>query len=136
MVKVSQFIPIFRSFGESKAKEFCVDYSGFKVTFEHRFEENAPLYFGVSLGEPPAYCEIHLSEHHGDTTPGSTVRIEVDDIQVFYDELQTKNYKYAKPEIQHQPWGFREVSIADPFGNKLIFCQPDESINEQRKERP
>ena len=134
MVTVSQFIPIFRSFGESKAKEFCVDYSGFKVTFEHRFEENVPLYFVISLGEAPAYCEIHPSERHGDTTPGSTVRIEVYDIQAFYDELQTKNYKYAKPGLQHQ--GFREVSITDPFGNNLIFCQPYESINEQRKERP
>ena len=130
---VKQMIPIFRSFDEAKAKEFYLDYLGFKVTFEHRFDEDSPLYFGVTMGNG---IELHLSEHHGDSTPGSTLRLEVQDIVAFHSELTTKKYKNARPGIQQQPWGFREVTITDPFGNKLIFCQPDDTVEEERKNRP
>ena len=40
-------IPIFRIFDEAKAQEFYLDYLGFEVTFEHRYEENTPLYIGI-----------------------------------------------------------------------------------------
>ena len=33
--------PIFRSFDEAKAREFYIDFLGFEVTFEHRFEPQA-----------------------------------------------------------------------------------------------
>jgi catechol 2,3-dioxygenase-like lactoylglutathione lyase family enzyme len=36
--------PILRIFDEAKAKEFYVDFLGFKVDWEHRFEETLPLY--------------------------------------------------------------------------------------------
>jgi len=52
--------PILRIFDEAKALEFYVDFLGFKVDWQHRFEANFPLYLQVSLGE----CVLHLSEHH------------------------------------------------------------------------
>mmetsp|Transcript_100113 Transcript_100113/g.150073 ORF Transcript_100113/g.150073 Transcript_100113/m.150073 type:complete len:137 (-) Transcript_100113:149-559(-) len=129
---IQQMIPIFRSFDEAKAKEFYVEYLGFEVCFEHRFDDDAPLYFGVVLGNG---FEMHLSEHHGDSTPGSSIRIEMDDIEAFHATLTAKKYKNARPGLEQQPWGFREVKVADPFGNNLIFCQPDDSLIEQRKQR-
>lgn len=130
VVQVQQLIPIFRSFDEQKAKEFYVDYLGFTTTFEHRFnnDESNPLYFGIRWGnEDDGYgrYELHLSEHHGDATPGSTLRVHMNDLNGFYERLKTKDYKYAKPgPPQKQPWGYYELQIVDPFGNKLIFCQP------------
>ncbi len=46
-----KIIPIFRFFDEKKAKEFYVEYLGFTISFEHRFDndENSPLYFGLKL---------------------------------------------------------------------------------------
>jgi hypothetical protein len=41
-------IPILRSFDEAKAKEFYVDFLGFTVDWEHRFEDNTPLYMQLS----------------------------------------------------------------------------------------
>jgi hypothetical protein len=32
-----------------------------------------------------------------------------------------KQYKNARPNIQDMPWGTRDMSISDPFGNKIIF---------------
>ncbi|MEM7438174.1 MAG: glyoxalase superfamily protein [Pseudomonadota bacterium] len=111
-------IPILRIFDEQRARDFYIDYLGFEVRFEFRFEPETPIYMGIFMGD----CHLHLSEHNGDGTPGSFVRIEVDDIEAFHAKLDPE-YRYARPGIQDQPWGFREVAIADPFGNKLIFCE-------------
>lgn len=116
-------VPILRSFDEAKAREFYVDFLGFKIVFEHRFGKDAPLYMGVALGA----CELHLSEHHGDGTPGTYLRIEIDDVEGYCRTLNTKNYKNSKPGIMNQDWGFKEMSIADPAGNKLIFCTPKDA---------
>jgi catechol 2,3-dioxygenase-like lactoylglutathione lyase family enzyme len=109
-------VPILRIFDEAKAKEFYVGFLGFKVDWEHRFDANAPLYMQVSRDE----CVLHLSEHYGDATPGSAIRIVTADIDVFHAGLP-KDYKYARPGINEPPWGTREVSVQDPFGNKLTF---------------
>ena len=109
--------PIFRIFDEMKAREFYVDFLGFKVDWEHRFEPGTPLYMQVSRGE----CILHLSEHYGDGSPGAAIRIETSDIDGFHRELTAKRYKYARPGIEDQPWGTREVSVKDPFGNRLTF---------------
>lgn len=63
--------PVLRIFDEAKAREFYVDFLGFQVDFEHRFEPGTPLYMGISRDG----CKLHLSEHHGDGTPGTTLRI-------------------------------------------------------------
>jgi catechol 2,3-dioxygenase-like lactoylglutathione lyase family enzyme len=36
--------PILRSFDERRARRFYVDFLGFEVEFEHRFEPGAPLH--------------------------------------------------------------------------------------------
>jgi len=113
-------IPILRMFDEAKAREFYVDFLGFTIDWEHRFEPGTPLYMQVSRDE----CILHLSEHHGDGTPGSAIRIDTSDIDAFHAELTSKQYKYARPGINEMPWGTREVSVADPFGNKLTFTTP------------
>lgn len=110
-------IPILRIFDETKAKEFYIDFLGFRVDWEHRFAEDLPLYMQVSKDE----CVIHLSEHHGDCCPGGAMRIEMTEIDGFQRELAAKNYKYYRPGIEDMPWGSRDMSIMDPFGNRLTF---------------
>jgi uncharacterized glyoxalase superfamily protein PhnB len=112
---VQQTIPVLRIFDVAKAREFYVDYLGFAVDWEHRFEENMPLYMQISLGG----LTLHLSEHHGDGTPGSVVFVKVRDLQAYHDELSAKEYRYLRPGIQDQPWGTRELTLVDPFGNQL-----------------
>ena len=109
--------PILRIFDEIKAREFYIDFLGFQVDWEHRFEEGLPLYMQISKDG----CIIHLSEHHGDCSPGAAMRIETSEIDVFQDELLAKGYKYARPGIEEMPWGSRDMSVSDPFGNRLTF---------------
>ena len=112
-------VPILRIFDEAKAKEFYVDFLGFVIDWEHRFDAGAPLYMQVSKDA----CVIQLSEHYGDSSPGAAVRIETTELDAFQRQLSGKKYKYANPGApQEMPWGTRELTIRDPFGNKLIFA--------------
>ena len=108
--------PILRIFDEAKAREFYVDFLGFKIDWEHRFEPDLPLYMQVSRDG----CVLHLSEHHGDACPGAAIRVETRGLSALHQELLDRRYKNARPGIQQQPWG-NDMSIADPFGNRLIF---------------
>jgi uncharacterized glyoxalase superfamily protein PhnB len=109
--------PILRMFDEAKTREFYVEFLGFTVDWEHRFEEGMPLYMQVSKGG----CILHLSGHHGDCSPGAAMRIETDELEAFQQQLLAKNYQYARPGIEDTPWGSRDMSISDPFGNRLTF---------------
>jgi len=109
--------PVLRTFDEAKAREFYLDFLGFSVVFEHRFEPSLPLYMGIVRGE----CMLHLSEHHGDASPGASMRIEVQDIDALHAELVAKAYKHARPSIHAMPWGTRDMAVTDPFGNRLTF---------------
>jgi catechol 2,3-dioxygenase-like lactoylglutathione lyase family enzyme len=111
-------IPILRSFDETKAREFYLDFLGFSVEFEHRFEADLPLYLGISRNG----LQLHLSEHHGDASPGSTVFVPMHNIELLRDELLGKRYGYGRPDIVQQGWG-KVLEVYDPFGNRIRFCQ-------------
>lgn len=119
MPQLSHPVPILRIFDEARAREFYVGFLGFRIDWEHRFEPGTPLYLQVARGT----CVLHLSEHHGDATPGSALRIPVADLDALRAELLGKHYKYARPGIEEMPWA-RDMKIADPFGNRLIFTAP------------
>ena len=113
--------PILRIFDEAKARAFYLDWLGFTVDFEHRFEPGTPIYMGISLGA----CKLHLSEHHGDGTPGAYVRIGVTDgLAAYQQALLAKQYKYYRPHLEDRAWNAREMPVDDGFGNKLIFWEP------------
>ncbi len=109
--------PILRIFDQAYARAFYLEFLGFEVNWEHRFEEGLPLYMEISRGD----CVLHLSEHNGDCCPGAAVRIEVVGLQKFHAELIAKDYPNARPELNKMPWGSWDMPITDPFGNRLIF---------------
>jgi catechol 2,3-dioxygenase-like lactoylglutathione lyase family enzyme len=111
-------VPILRLFDEQKAREFYIDFLGFSVDWEHRFEPGLPLYLQVGRGA----CKLHLSGHHGDATPGSAVRIPAAQLDELQAELTAKACPNARPSVVEQPWG-RDMAVTDPFGNRLIFTE-------------
>lgn len=119
--EISMFepIPILRIYDEKKAIEFYVDFLGFKVDWKHHFEVNTPLYMQISSGK----CVLHLSEHYGDASPGSSIRIAVNDIKTLHEKLLSKNYKYTRPGLEETPWNTLEITVGDPFYNRIIFYQ-------------
>ncbi len=112
-------IPILRSFDEAKAREFYVGFLGFNVDWEHRFEADLPLYMQVSRDG----IQFHISEHHGDGSPGSHVRVAVKGLRDFQGELIGKRYKNNRPGLEQPPWGGLELTVTDPASNRITFVE-------------
>ena len=111
-------IPILRSFDEALMRAFYIEYLGFEVKFTHRFERELPLYVEVRRGD----CVIHLSEHHGDASPGAALRIPMPDVHGFCRALLAKPFAGIRPVVHSQPFGWDDLTMIDPFGNRLTFC--------------
>ena len=114
---VLQTIPILRIFSIDKAREFYLGFLGFTVDWEHRFDPDAPLYMQVSRGD----LVLHLSEHHGDACPGSTVFVRMTGIDEYHREITSKGYGYMRPGVNIAPWNAKLMEVTDPFGNRLRF---------------
>ncbi|QNF29921.1 VOC family protein [Metabacillus sp. KUDC1714] len=112
-------IPIFRIFDIEKTHSFYIKYLGFKMDWKHQYEENMPFYFQVSLND----AVLHLSEHHGDSSPGSAIRIKINELKSYHSLLSEKEYSYAKPAVEKTPWGTIELTVIDPFSNKITFYE-------------
>ena len=112
--------PIFRMFDEDRARDFYVRWMGFTVLFEHRFGPDMPLYLGLHRDD----FVLHLSEHSGDTTPGTRIRVAVDDIAALHADLISRPEKSQRlgPPIK-QDWGDIELTVTDPFSNRMTFYQ-------------
>jgi hypothetical protein len=117
-MQVLETCPILRIFDEAKARVFYLEYLGFEVEFEHRFEPSLPLYMSVRRGG----LTLHLSEHHGDASPGATVFVRITGLSAFHAELLANPKGKQRPSICRQDWGL-EFEIVDPFMNRIRFCE-------------
>ena len=120
IVSMQGVTPILRMYDIKKTKAFYLEFLGFQLDWEHRFEPGLPLYMQVSHSN----CKIHLSEHHGDCSPGAAIRIPIRNIETFHQNLLATNYKYARPGLETAIWQAREVTVLDPAGNRLVFTEP------------
>lgn len=113
-------VPVLRIQDVALATEFYVDYLGFGIEWEHRFEPDLPLYARIRRGD----TVLDLSEHHGDGTPGTVVWIPIADAESFHAELVARPHRRLRPGIDTDAPGGPTIQVIDPFGNTLRFCQP------------
>lgn len=112
-------VPILRIFDRDKAVEFYVGYLGFTLDWEHGHADHSPLYARVSRGR----AVLHLSEHHGDASPGGAALVPIADVTALHAELHARPYDYAHPGVRDEDWG-RVMVVIDPFHNRIVFHQP------------
>ena len=123
-IQFERAVPIFRIFSLEKAREFYLDFLGFKLDWEASFGPNFPLYMQVSRDG----LAVRLSEHHGDATPGSHAYVTMTGVKGLHRELNEKNYRHNKPGLQQQDWGTTELTVIDPFGNRITFGEPTAKV--------
>jgi uncharacterized glyoxalase superfamily protein PhnB len=118
-IQFENVVPILRMFDVVKAEEFYQGFLGFAIDWDHRFDDKAPLYRQISR----AGLILHLSEHHGDGSPGARLRVNMRGVRAFHQELSAKNYRYLNPGLETTPWNTLEVGVIDPFGNHISFSE-------------
>ena len=111
-------IPILRIFDYKKTVEFYIDWLGFTIDWEDR-RPNIPIYLQVSKED----IQLHLSEHHGDCSPGAKLFIECCNggLYKYHQSLIAKNYTYNKPGLEKAEWNAITMEVTDPFSNRLMF---------------
>lgn len=117
-MNLSAAVPVIRILSFEQAKEFYLDYLGFDLEWEYRFEDGFPLYAEIRRGD----LTLHLTEHDGDAMPGSTIVVPVEDIDALYRELMAKEHAYATHGLEAAEWGW-QFQVTDPFGNRFRFCE-------------
>ena len=111
-------VPILGGRDEAMSRAFYCRFLGFEVDFEFRYAPELPLYLGLERGP------LHLHVDHHDNVPGgSFVLFWLSGIDAWREELLTRGKGFTVPEISNQPWG-REMTVTDPLGNVLRFCEP------------
>ncbi|WP_030057738.1 MULTISPECIES: glyoxalase superfamily protein [Streptomyces] len=117
---ISPGVPVLRVMSVAQALPFYLDYLGFALDWEHRFEPGLPLYVQVSRSS----AVLHLSEHHGDGGPNGAVWIPVRDVAALHRELLARPNAPVRPGISPDAPGGPTLQVIDPYGNILRFAQP------------
>ncbi|AKT50579.1 glyoxalase superfamily protein [Arsenicicoccus sp. oral taxon 190] len=100
------------------AREFYCAFLGFEWQWEHQFAPDLPVYAQVAREGRV----LHLSEHHGDATPGAKVMITTSGIRDLQAHLVDKAYRNARPGLEGNDWGLT-MTVTDPFGNTVVFWE-------------
>lgn len=118
-------IPVLPIWSEAEARSFYVDFLGFEVEREHRFQEvpSSPLYLQIRFGD----AVLHLNGHAERGAPVCEVRFPVAGLGAYQGFLRGRSQTHAMPEmidVRHE--GRKsDMPIKDPFGNLLIFWTPE-----------
>jgi catechol 2,3-dioxygenase-like lactoylglutathione lyase family enzyme len=131
-IQFGKAVPVFRIFSLEKAREFYLDFLGFKVDWEAHFDADAPVYMQVSRGG----LALHLSEHHGDGTPGSIAYVYLTGVEELHRELNDKNCRHNHPGLEQQDWGMLELQVVDPFNNRIVFGEYREHLKRRDASLP
>jgi catechol 2,3-dioxygenase-like lactoylglutathione lyase family enzyme len=100
------------------AKAYYVDWLGFRIDWEFRFEPTFPVYMQISRQG----LVLHLSEHEGDNPGGVKCHVDVDDLDALVAEWKSRRPGFMQ-EVETMPWNAKHISLKDPFGNELGINQ-------------
>lgn len=117
-------VPILHIHNYEEAKTYYVDWLGFKIAWEFRFEPTFPVYMEVSRDG----LVLHLSEHKGGNPGVAMCHVDVDDLDALMAEWKSRRPDFTQ-EVEIAPWNAKHILLKDPFGNTL-------GINQALPEQP
>lgn len=116
--------PVLRVYDLAAAEAFYLRFLGMAEDWRHAPAAEpgaAPVYMQVSR---PGLV-LHLTQHHGDCTPGGLVLATVRGLAGFHAELAAKHYPMNRPGLERAPWGGALMEVTDPFMNRIRFHDPE-----------
>ncbi|MBO2012331.1 glyoxalase superfamily protein [Hymenobacter negativus] len=113
--------PVFLIADESAALAFYIGWLGFRIDWEEQPKRNR-VYLQISRND----VVLHLSDSPADSAMGAAVRMEVRGLPAYHRRLMSKDQPPMQPTLAPAYWNERvlEMEVLDPFGNRLIFCEP------------
>lgn len=126
---VQPVVPLLRMIDWTSTRRFYAEFLGATVDWVDGARDHTPRYVAVTL---PSGTRLHLSEHHGDGTPGASVLIAVSDLDGQLAALSASGYG-AAPAIAGSRLG-RSITVHDPTGNRIIFVassQPAQRVSDE-----
>ncbi len=121
MTETFTAVPILRIFDEATALAFYRDFLGFVIDWRHQTGDQGPVYLQISRNG----MRLHLTGHHGDCTPGSTVFVAATGLAAYHADLTAKDYPFNRPGLEPAPWGGMVMEVTDPFANRLRFWEEE-----------
>ncbi len=118
LISLEPPIPVLRITSLAAAKEFYVDFLGFKFDWGNN-EPQAPAYAQVSRDG----VQLHLAEDGEGGRPAALLFRDMVGISALHAELAARKGRFAPTEIHFTRWDSREFEVTDPFGNQLRFWE-------------
>lgn len=112
-------IPVLQITSLSAAKEFYVDFLGFKFDWGNDEPQPAQAYAQVSRDG----IQLHLAAASEGGRPGTLLFRDMTGLTALHRELIARKGQFAPTEIRFTQWDSREFEVTDPFGNKLRFWE-------------
>jgi len=113
--------PVFIISDYSQARAFYIDWLGFRLDWEEH-PNRGRTYVQISRND----LVLHLSSAPADSAIGAAVRVEIHGLPAYHRLLLSKDPLPLSPALGPAYWNERvlEMEVTDPFGNRLIFCEP------------
>jgi hypothetical protein len=111
-------VPILHIEDYEDAKAYYIDWLGFRIDWEFRFEPTFPVYMQISRDG----LVFHLSQHKGDNPGGVMCHVDVDDLDALVTEWKVRRPDSAL-EVEIMQWNAMHLTLKDPFGNTLGINQ-------------
>ncbi|HEX8507162.1 MAG TPA: glyoxalase superfamily protein [Hymenobacter sp.] len=111
--------PIFQILDYQKARDFYVDWLGFRIDWEDQGSKG--MYMQVSRGD----ITLHLSSYQSDSCPGSKAMAEINGLLAYHRHLMQKHHPTTCPELKKTSWSEKvlQAEVVDPFGNRIVFVE-------------
>lgn len=120
MITDHKVIPILKVIDVIRAKEFYVDIMGFKVEWEKRFDEKSSIHMILSY----KHIILYFTGYDDVAASESSVFIEFSGLKKYHGFLMERKTEYMITDLNMTPWESLNMEVIDPFGNKLLFCEP------------
>lgn len=120
MITDHKVIPILKVFDVIRAKEFYVDVMGFKVEWERGSDEKSNIYMILSY----EHILLYFTAYDDEVASVSSVFIEFSGLKEYHEFLMERKVGYLFADPNMTPWKSLSMEVIDPFGNKLLFCEP------------
>ena len=119
---IGSSIPVLKMLDEAAAIAFYLDYLGYQIDWEHRFNpdiEGSPLYMQIHLGG----SVLHLDGHAEADAPVAEVRIPVVGLDAYHQSLSDRSDVRETPDIADPRYEGKgtDLNLTDPSGNLLVF---------------